>query len=75
VIRPRAEAKPIVSFVFRVNARGGGHTHVTIFAGVTPGSRGRCGGLVMRDEEWAALQKVLEQGQHGATPIIVEEGA
>ena len=31
----------------------GGHTHVRLFAGTGPGSLGKCGDLVFRNDEWA----------------------
>ena len=46
-------------FRFVVNAMGGGHTHVKVWAGTTPYALGMTGGLVMRTEEWEALQRAL----------------
>lgn len=35
--------------------RGGGHTHVRVFAGKDALSRSKCGDLTFRNEEWAIL--------------------
>lgn len=34
----------------------GAHTHIRLFAGVSEGALGKCGDLVMRNEEWSAFQ-------------------
>ena len=44
-------------FRFKVQ---GGHTHVRVFAGKEPGSPGKCGDLVFRNEEWNEFRKVVE---------------
>lgn len=40
----------------------GGHCHVKVRAG-QPGSRGLCGELIMRPDEWALLEALLEAGE------------
>jgi hypothetical protein len=62
-----------IHFTFRVNAHGGGHMHVVLFAGVTPGSLARSGGLVLRTEEWAALKAILQAGKVDGTVVTVED--
>ena len=37
----------------------GGHTHIRVFAGTTPGALGKCGDLTMRNEEWADFRCAL----------------
>lgn len=46
----------IFSFRYEV---GGGHTHVSIFSGKTPGGLGKNGDVCFRNEEWAAFREVL----------------
>lgn len=60
-------------FTFRVNAHGGGHVHVVLFAGFTPGSLGRSGGLVLRTEEWQALRAVLTAAKQDGVVVTVED--
>ncbi len=63
---------------FREHCRGGGHAHIKVFAGTTPGSLGACGGLVMRTQEWVALRDVVVLGQGLGSRVVqvtIEEGA
>ena len=45
------------SYSFLPSTRGG-HTHVRVFAG-PPGTRGKCGDLCFRADEWATLRDLL----------------
>lgn len=47
-----------LELAFRTEVRGG-HTHVAVFAGKTEASRGKCGDLVFRNEEWETIQPRL----------------
>ncbi len=61
-----------VHFKFVEHCRGGGHVDVKVFAGVTPGSLGCCGGLVMRVEEWVALRVLLALPEDVGKVVHVE---
>ena len=37
----------------------GGHTHIDVFVGKTPASRGRAGTLVLQNYEWEAIRRML----------------
>lgn len=67
------EKKPTIHFRFVVNAMGGGHTHVKVWSGTTPYSLGLTGGLVMRNDEWEALQKALGTAKADGVQIHVGE--
>lgn len=45
-------AVPPVTFGVKVTNDAGGHVHFDLFAGRTPDSRGRCGSLTMRPDEF-----------------------
>jgi hypothetical protein len=59
-------------FRFRYKQQGG-HTHVRVFAGKSVSSLGMCGELVMRNEEWAALMKNIEQTSPQRVELIEGE--
>jgi hypothetical protein len=65
--------KAPMHFRFRVNARGGGHVHLTVYAGTTPGSLGRSGGLVLREAEWTALQLALSGNREPGVLVHIED--
>lgn len=48
-------------FIFRFRyLEQGGHTHIRLFAGRSEASLGKCGDLVMRNEEWERFRSSLE---------------
>ena len=57
-------------FYFKVM---GGHTHIRVFAGPHPDyTHGKCGDLVMTNEEWQAFKNVSQYNT--CMQFIVETG-
>jgi hypothetical protein len=52
----------VISFHFRVENETPAHVTVGVFAGRRPGSRGKCGSLTFRVEEWPEFRDLLEIG-------------
>lgn len=50
----------------------GSHTLIRVFAGRSIGGLGKCGDLVLRNEEWKEFQKCLTT-TNGATVEVLEE--
>jgi len=48
-----------LSVAWREDERNGGHVQVSVFMGYNPGSRGRCGTITLRVEEWEDLQTII----------------
>lgn len=52
----------------------GGHTHVTVRAGVNDYGMGLCGSLAFRNEEFNQFKELVERSESDvARPIFVEE--
>lgn len=58
---PAESAVPPVTFGVKVT-KDIGHVHFDVFAGRTPHSRGNCGSLVMRPEEYEEFIARLQPG-------------
>lgn len=59
-------------FRFRYEVHGG-HTHIRVFAGVGYSALGKCGDLVMRNEEFAAFVAGLERKPGGGSIEVLQE--
>ena len=51
--------------------RAGGHTHVAVFAGETGKTRGKCGDLCFRREEWEEFSHALRDARGSMRAEIV----
>jgi hypothetical protein len=60
----------MLSFHLRVEHETPQHITVGLFAGKRPGSRGKCGTLTMRHDEWAELQDVLLEGGRARATVV-----
>lgn len=65
---------PIVCVRYRYRLLGG-HAHVRVFAGKDFDHLAKCGSLVFRLEEWAALVAVMDCDRNGVYDIVEEDEA
>lgn len=49
----------MISFNLRIDEQNEAHTTVSVFSGDRPGSRGRSGVLIFRNEEWIAFRSAM----------------
>lgn len=78
-MNPRPDESPI-SFHLRIEDETPAHVTVGVFCGRRPGSRGKCGSLTFRVEEWPQFLEVMREGTDGRGMVLdvsrlVKEGS
>jgi hypothetical protein len=67
-----------VSIMLRDEGLVGGHYRIGVFIGRTPGARGKSGQIIVREDEWREIVRILEHGPSSMPyigPLKVEIGA
>lgn len=63
----------MISFNLRIDEQNEAHTTVSVFSGDRPGSRGRSGVLIFRNEEWSLFRNIMLATDRAEVEITGED--